>query len=249
MSANSLLKSLAVVVTLGGLSISSVSASSIILDGTFKNPIGVGSDLRPWSDWTDAGIATHSAPAGTPGDYASLPVGADLFQRFSPLHNGLYELSFLVRNESSSPAVLVFAVQEALGTPISIVFDEGTAEELILPVSKLFQHVTLDFTLDNPPFTPNELTFSNSYDAPIAPITNSKNPAETVIDVAGISLVALSPTAVPEPRTWVMLLIGMAAMGVLGRGRRRRLRGRRTDFMRWSEGFGRQGVTRASPGF
>jgi hypothetical protein len=217
MNANFSLKSLAALVALSGLSISSVSASSIILDGTFQNPIGVGS--KPWVDFTDAGASTHSAPPGTPGNYASLPVGTDLFQQFSPLTNGLYELSFLVRNESSSPAVLVFAVQQGGGTPINILFDEGTAEELILPVSKLFQHVTFDFVLNNPPFIPDEFYFSNSFDAPVPPITNSINPPGTVIDVADVSLVALSPPApVPESSTWVMILLGMAAAGLLGRG-------------------------------
>jgi hypothetical protein len=182
MNANTLPKSLAAVVAVGGLSISSVSASSIILDGTFKNPIGVGS--HPWVDFTDAGAATHSAPFGISGNYASLPVGTDLFQQFSPLTNGLYELSFLVRNVSSSPAVFVFAIQQGGGTPISTLFDGGAAEELILPVSKLFQHVTFDFALNNPPFSPYEFYFSNSFDAPLAPITNSKNPAGTMIDVA-----------------------------------------------------------------
>lgn len=64
------------------------AATSIILDGTFQDPIGTGSNLTPWSDWTNAGITRDVAPLGISGDYASLPVGADLFQRFSALANG-----------------------------------------------------------------------------------------------------------------------------------------------------------------
>src|ERR1700674_1303382 len=77
-------------------------ASSIVLDGDFLDPIGTGDTLTPWSDWTNAGITRRQAPAGIPGDYASLPVGADLFQRFSSLPDGEYVLSFLVRNPSAN---------------------------------------------------------------------------------------------------------------------------------------------------
>jgi hypothetical protein len=192
------------------------AATSIILDGTFQDPIGTGSNLTPWSDWTDAGITRHSAPPGIPGNYASLPKGADLFQRFSPLPNGSYVLSFLIENQTSWPAVIVFAVQQALGTPVNIVFSLGTGEELTLPVSSQFQPVALKFNIDNPPFTPNELTFSNSYDAPVPPITNSINPSGTIINIADVSL---SP-GVPEPATWVTMLIGLVGLGAAMRARR-----------------------------
>ena len=104
---------LAAGILFGLVSISPAMASGIILDGTFQNPIDVGP--QPWIDYTGAGATTHSAPAGILGNYASLPVGTDLFQQFSPLPNGSYELSFLVRNESSRSAALVFAVQQGGG--------------------------------------------------------------------------------------------------------------------------------------
>ena len=192
------------------------AATSVILDGTFQDPIGTGSNLTPWSDWTNAGITRAAAPAGIPGDYASLPVGADLFQRFSALANGNYALSFLAQNPSSSAAELVFAVQQALGTPVNIVFSLGTADEVLLPASSGFEQITLDFSIDNPPFIPNELTFSNSYDAPIDPISNSINPGGTLINIADVTLYA-----VPEPATWIMMLIGFGGLGAAMRSRRK----------------------------
>ena len=193
------------------------AATSVILDGTFQDPIGTGSNLTPWSDWTNAGITRAAAPAGIPGDYASLPVGADLFQRFSALADGSYVLSFLVQNLLSSPAELVFAVQQALGTPVNIVFSLGTAEEISLPASSGFELITLDFNIGNPPFIPNELTFSNSYDAPISPISNSINPAGTIINIADVTLYPV----VPELATWTMMLLGFAGLGAAMQFRRK----------------------------
>jgi hypothetical protein len=167
-------------------------AAPIVLDGTFLNSIGTGENSSPWSDWTNAGITRALAPSPIPGNYASLPLGADLFQDFSALPNGTYELSFLAQNQSPWAAELVFAIQQALGTPVSTVFNLGTGEELDLPASSAFIPITLDFTINNPPFTPNELTFSNSYDAAVAPIQNSKNPVGTIIDIADVSLVPIS---------------------------------------------------------
>ncbi len=192
------------------------AATSVILDGTFQDPIGTGSNLTPWSDWTNAGITRAPAPAGIPGDYASLPVGADLFQQFSSLANGTYVLSFLVENPSSSPVELVFATQQGGGTFIDTLFQLGTAEEILAPVSNQFERITLTFTIDNPPFIPDELYFSNSYDAPIGPISNSINPAGTIVNIADVTLYA-----VPEPATWVTMLIGFAGLGAAMRSRRK----------------------------
>src|ERR1700729_1955403 len=188
------------------------AATSNILDGTFQDPIGTGSNLTPWSDWTNAGATRAAASAGIPGDYASLPVGADLFQRFSALTNGTYVLSFLVQNQSSSPAELVFGVQQEGGRPIDTVFQLGTFKEISVPASSQFEHIALTFTIDDPPFALNELTFSNSYDAPIGPISNSVNPAGTSLNIADVRL---SP-AVPEPVTWVRILIAFAGLGLRG---------------------------------
>src|SRR5271156_4651704 len=79
----------------------SPAAANIIQDPTFLNPIGTGLNLTPWSDWTDAGITRHAAPSGIPGNYASMPVGADLFQRFPGPGPGTYALTFYVRDEAS----------------------------------------------------------------------------------------------------------------------------------------------------
>lgn len=192
------------------------AATSIILDGTFQELIGTGSNLTPWSDWTNAGITRAAAPAGIPGDYASLPVGADLFQQFSALANGTYVLSFLVENQSSSPAELVFAIQQGGGTFIDTLFELGTAQEILAPVSNQFEQITFTFTIDNPPFIPNELYLSNSYDAPIGPISNSINPAGTILNIADVTLYS-----VPEPATWTMMLIGFSGLGAAMRSRRK----------------------------
>ena len=173
--------------------------SNVIQDGTFLQPIQIGTqNIQQWTDWTGAGITTQNpAPTGIPGDYASIPVGGDLFQDFSALAPGNYTLTFYVENQSAWNAKLVLAVQQYLGTPISELFAAGTAEELSLPASMTsFVKETLNFTITpSETFTPQELYFSNSYDAPIPPITNSINPAGAIIDIADVSL---SPT----PFSW-----------------------------------------------
>ena len=67
------------------------------------------------------------------------------------------------------------------------------------------------------PFIPNELTFSNSYDAPISPISNSINPAGTIINIADVTLYPV----VPELATWTMMLLGFAGLGAAMRFRRK----------------------------
>jgi hypothetical protein len=192
-------------------------ANSIILDGEFLNPIGTGNNLTPWSDWTNAGITRHSAPTGIPGNYASTPVGADLFQRFSTLADGEYVLSFLVQNPSPNSAQLVFGVQQAGGSPSEVVYADGLQEEITVPSSTNFSSVSLTFYVTpTVTFPVNELTFSNSYDNPAGPWANSINPSGTVIDVADVSL-----AAVPEPSTWVMMLLGLAGLSFVGYFRRK----------------------------
>src|SRR5450631_3444223 len=130
--------------------------TSFLTDGQFLQPIGTGSNLTPWSDWINAGITRSIAPGGIPGDYASLPVGGDLFQRFSALPPGNYTLSFLVQNQSAWSAQLVLAVQQILGTPASVVFPAGTADVLYLPASTAFIAETFNFTISsNQGFTLN----------------------------------------------------------------------------------------------
>lgn len=109
--------------------------SNIIQDGTFLQPIQIGTqNIYQWTDWTGAGITTQNpAPTGVPGDYASIPVGGDLFQDFSALTPGTYTLSFYVENQSPWNTELVLAIQQYLGIPIGELFAAGTAEELTLP--------------------------------------------------------------------------------------------------------------------
>ena len=177
--------------------------SNIIQDGTFLVPIQIGTqDIYQWTDWTNAGITTQNpAPPVPEGDYASMPVGADLFQDFSALTPGNYTLTFFVENQSPWEAKLVLAVQQFLGTPISELFAAGAAEELSLPASMTsFVKETFNFTITpNEQFIPQELTFSNSYDAPIPPITNLINQPGTIINIADVSLTLTLPPPVVSP--------------------------------------------------
>jgi hypothetical protein len=226
-----------ILLTIGGLAFTTslAKASSIILDGDFLDPVGTGDNLTPWSDWTNAGITRHPAPMGIQGNYASMPIGADLFQRFSPLPDGGYVLSFLAQNPSPNSAQLVFGVQEAGGSPAAEVFADGLQKEITVPASNLFSAETLTFYVTNTiPFPVDELTFSNSYDAPVGPWANSINPAGTVVNIATITLCTLSSypctltpygtpgssSAVPEPSTWAMMLLGFAGLSFVGYRRR-----------------------------
>ena len=173
--------------------------TNIIQDGTFLLPIQVGTqNIQQWTDWTGAGITTQNpAPSGIPGDYATVPVGGDLFQDFTALTPGNYTLTFYVENQSPNEAKLVLAVQQFLGIPIGELFAAGTAEELSLPASMTsFVQEKFNFTItSSETFIPQELYFSNSYDNPIPPITDSINPPGTIIDIADVSLI-------PTPSMW-----------------------------------------------
>lgn len=72
----------------------SANAANVIQDGAFRRSIGIGfNPSTPWNDWTGAGISnSHTAPVSIPGpgNYASIPVGGVLFQRFGTLSNGTH---------------------------------------------------------------------------------------------------------------------------------------------------------------
>lgn len=239
MKTRTLLNGARFLLAIGGLTAapSFANATSIILDGDFLDFIGTGSNLTPWSDWTNAGITRHPAPNGIQGNYASMPTGADLFQGFSALPDGGYVLSFLVRNPSPNSAQLVFGVQQGGGIPASVVYADGLQEEITLPASSRFSSETLTFYVTTAvTFSVNELTFSNSYDAPVGPWVNSINRAGTVVDIADVTLCSLasypcalthygSPapvtsSAIPEPSTWAMMLLGFVGLSFLGYRRR-----------------------------
>ncbi|WP_137786180.1 PEP-CTERM sorting domain-containing protein [Sphingomonas sp. 3P27F8] len=196
---------------LAGVS-SPAEATEIVRDGTFQNGIGVGSNPSPWSDWTNAGIVRASAPDGLPGNYAAIPVGGDLFQRFSPLTNGDYQLTFFAKNESATLAALVVAVQQAGGTAYSTIHSLGLGKELYLPIQDGFGKYQIDFTVNDPSFSINELYFSNSYNFPEPLLFDSVNKPGTVVDIANVSLQRLTG-AVPEPSIWFMLIAGFFFVG------------------------------------
>ena len=97
---------------------------------------------------------------------------------------------------------MVFAVQQAGGIPITTLENDGLAEELSLQPSTGFIHETLNFTITaNEGFNANEVTFSNSYDAPTGPIVNSVNPPGTIINIADVTLtqlIAQPPIVLPD---------------------------------------------------
>jgi hypothetical protein len=197
----------------------SANANSVILDGNFLNPIGTGNNLTPWSDWTNVGISKFAAPTPIPGNYARIPVGGDLFQRFGALQQGSYTLSFLAQNQSPWTAELVFAVQTMYGTLMSQVFAAGTAGMLSLASSSSFTRETLNFSIGpQTPFVANEFYFSNSYNYPAPEIANSINPPGTIINIADVSLTPVAVT--PLPPTWTMMLIGLAGFGFVARRRK-----------------------------
>lgn len=190
-------------------------SANLIQDPTFLQSIGVGSSLTPWSDWTRAGITRSTAPAGITGNYAAVPVYGDLFQRFADLDAGDYTLTFYARNESAWDAKLVFAVQQALGSPINQVIDYGLGAEIALVANSSFQLQSLHFSIGSQPFPVNELYFSNSYNSPVPPIEDSINPRGTILDIADVQLTkdAATPSPAPEPTSWLMMLVGFGAIG------------------------------------
>jgi hypothetical protein len=208
MSKRGLLNVASLLLTVGvAFAPSFASASSIILDGDFLDPIGTGNNLTPWSDWTDAGITRHPAPTGIAGNYASMPVGADLFQRFAGPETGTYVLTFDVRDEASWSASLTFTVQKPYGGPWNEILTTIT-----IPSSLSFTKEQFTFDITQPAGTLSELAFSNSYDAQFP-----HNPPGTVIDIAEVSI-----NSVPEPSTWAMMLLGLAGLSFIGYPRRKK---------------------------
>lgn len=219
-------------VTVLGCTAAAGSASadtSLLQDGTFLQSIGTGSHLTPWSDWTSAGVATHTAPTGIPGNYASVPFNGDLFQQFAGPATGLYTLSFLVQNASPWASELVVSVQRPGGvnwTELIKVLD--------LTASTDFVRQTYTFNVYQPEGTPTEFYFSNSYDDPnytnpddpnYPSLRNSVNPRGTIINVADVSITPYDAgAAVPEPGVWALMIVGFGAVGGSLRLARKRAR-------------------------
>lgn len=206
------------------ITVGSANASSLLADGAFLNPIGLGAcGVGNWCDWSSVGITRSSAASfGISGDYASLPNtstnGADLFQWMTPLTPGTYTLSFLAQNASPWSAELVFGLNQQGGATIPFVFGAGWETEITLAPSSSFALETLTFTLTgSEPYTPNEITFSQSYDAAIDQVSNSKNPSGTIINIADVSL-----TATPLPAALPLFASGLGVMGLFGWRRKRK---------------------------
>jgi hypothetical protein len=215
------------VLAMGSLDGNLASASAIIADGEFSSPIGT-----VWRDATGVGITTQAAPGGIPGNYASLPNDGDLYQYFSGPGLGTYSLLFYIQNESPWPVELTVALQNP-GGGIPPAWLE-LAEVIRLPGSMPFTPIVFPVGVFEPSGTLTEITFSNSYDNPHSsgpglywPGEGSINPPGTIINVAEVLLTPGSLTepgpvpgplpdgsgpVVPEPATWVMVLIGFAGI-------------------------------------
>lgn len=183
------------------------ATTSIIQDGTFLQPIGTGSNLTPWSDWTSAGVTRVTGAPGVVGDYASIPFGGDLFQRFSAPAPGQYILSFLVQNPMPYVAQMIIDLQQPLGGGW-----HDFPQVLNLAASSGFIRETFTVNWIRDLGTPSEFYFSNSYDYPDPSrgFQNSVNPQGTFLNVAEVSFL---PSAAPEPATWAMMLLGFLAIG------------------------------------
>ena len=201
---------------------SNASSANLIANGDFST-----GSISPWRDWTGAGASVQLSSDPSIGHYASLPHGTDLFQTISPLSNGIYELKFKVQNQSSWDARLVYAVQQSLGINPDRLYSMGLLENTLLPANGGWTTEDFVFTLNNPGFLVNELTFSNSYDCTCTAVTaGSNNPNGTIINVANVSLTTYSgagptsPPAAPEPAIWSLMILSVGAIGIALRTRR-----------------------------
>ena len=171
-------------------------ASSAIADGTFLQPLG-----SIWHDFTGVGITGHPAPTGIPGNYESMPKGADLYQYFGGPTPGTYSLSFYVQNPSPWPVELAVALQNP-GGGIPPAWLE-LAQVIQIPTSTSFTQIQFPVNVFQSTGTETEITFSNSFDNPHSagpgfywPGENSINPPGSVIDVADV---LLTPGALGTP--------------------------------------------------
>lgn len=185
-------------------------AVNILQDGTFQNSTGTGFNLTPWSSWTGTTVTRYAAPAGIPGNVASLSWGTDLFQRFTAPVPGIYTLSFYVQNPMPYATKMIVDIQQPFGGGWHLM---DQVISLDASTDFVFQSYTVNWSRAQR--GPSEFYFSNSYDYPdpARGFEGTVNPPGTFLNVADARLTALQLPTVPEPASWRMMIIGFAAIG------------------------------------
>jgi choice-of-anchor C domain-containing protein len=147
------------------------------------------------SYWAPAG-GTHSI------DLNALTAGS-IFQTISTVVGQAYEVSFDLAGNPDSAPVVKLAIADATGLPGAAYLFDTTGKT---KTNMGWTQLTYDFTADS---TSTTLTFSNSNQ------TGFKTPYGAALDNISIS-------AVPEPATWAVMLIGFGGLGAAMRSRRSR---------------------------
>jgi choice-of-anchor C domain-containing protein len=199
----------AVSLCLAGVS-SHALASTIVTDGNFSTPAGGSSFTtyfsgQSFSGWTVTGGGVdlignywQSPPSG--GGSVDLDGNAPggIYQSITTAPAGNYVLSFyLSGNPDGSPAskTVDVSVGNVNSDPFTYTIGGGNSRS-----NMLYQLETLDFTLTGP----TTLTFTSA---------DSGTPYGPVI--GGVSI-----SAVPEPATWAMMVLGFFGVGFMAYRRR-----------------------------
>ncbi len=146
-------------------------SGNLILDPQFQKPLGTGA----WFDWTTPS-SINDGGGNILGNYASIKLGGDLVQWFSPLQPGDYSLSFFANNPNEWDAVF----GPLIGP--SIVGYSGAiwAPFLQIAANSGWLNYNHDFNLTASNSNIIEVSFTNGYTVP--------NPMGTIINISNVSL-------------------------------------------------------------